>query len=80
MRQVRRTNKSVGRRLTKCSFKIKGAKHGGCREIGIFPARYEVRVATNVAATRLAVTTPPLTRVLDRLIGGGISFSFISYD
>ena len=34
----------------------------------------KVRAATNVAATRfteVTITTPPLTRVLDRLIGGG---------
>jgi hypothetical protein len=57
-------------------------KAGGCRETGISG---KVRAATNVAATRLAatdfitynftkitITTPPLTRILDRLFGGGI--------
>jgi hypothetical protein len=59
---------------------------GGYRETGIFR---QVRAATSVAATRLAVTinftritvtTTQLTRILDRLIRGGISHAATSHD
>jgi hypothetical protein len=53
---------------------------GGCRGTGFTG---KVRVATNAVATRSAATdfteittsttTPPLTKILDCLIGGGIS-------
>ena len=50
---------------------------GRCRDAGIFR---QGRTATSVAATdfitynftEITITTPLLTRILDRLIGGGI--------
>jgi hypothetical protein len=56
---------------------------GGCREIGIFrqgmrshkhrshPFSSHRFILYNF--TEITITTPPLTRILDRLIGGGIS-------
>ena len=58
---------------------------GGCREREISG---RVCAATNVAAidfitynfTEITITTPPLTRILDRLIKGGTAYVAMAYN